>query len=69
MRARHPVTRSYPGTRPVDPVRSAEAPDCWLCSWSFRQAVWSLPDGKTQEGFWELKYINSACLKHVRLAA
>lgn len=69
MKARTLNTRTNPGTRPSEPVRSIEPPDCELCTWAFRQAVWSLPEGQEQAGVWELKYLNAMCFKHARLAA
>ena len=57
------------GTRPPRPVLQDSPPDDWLCIWVYTQAVWSCPDGQEGEGYWELKYVNAACLAHARLAA
>lgn len=61
----NPALRPHPGRRPAVPVRQDSPPDDHLCAWSYRVAVWS---GSEARGFWELKYINSACAEHARLA-
>jgi hypothetical protein len=55
------------GRRPAVPVRQADAPDDWLCTWAYRIAVWTAPCGP--QGVWELKFINAACRQHNHLPA
>jgi hypothetical protein len=59
--------RPAPGRRPAAPVRLDEIPADYLCTWTYRQAVWS--GGPQIKGYWELKFINAACPEHARLAA
>jgi hypothetical protein len=67
MPVSRPQFRPVPGTRPAAPVRCDEIPDDWKCTWTYR--VVSCPAGENGTGFWELKYINAACLEHARLLA
>ena len=57
--------RVPPGTRPADPVRTYAMPDDSLCTWIYR--LTGCEAGENGTGFWELKYINAACLQHARL--
>lgn len=61
-----PIRKSA-GRRPVPPVRQQNPPDDWLCTWSYRIAVWSRPE--REAGVWELKYIHAACHEHALLPA
>lgn len=59
--------RVSPGTRPLAPVRLEQIPDDWMCTWVYRLVR---GDGRqVTGGFWELKYVNAACLRHARLPA
>ncbi len=62
---RYAQLRVYPGTRPLSPVRLDEIPDDWHCTWVYRLVLG--PDRQVTGGFWELKFINAACLRHARL--
>jgi len=59
--------RVYPGTRPLIPVRAEQIPDDWHCTWVYRLVRGD--GGRVTGGFWELKYVNAACLQHYRLPA
>jgi hypothetical protein len=61
-----PALRPAPGKRPLLPVRQDNPPDDWLCTWSYRLAVWS---PGPRDGVWELKFIHAACHAHARLPA
>lgn len=58
------VVRPAAGTRPAEPVRQAEPPSDYLCTWVIVQAVWSIPESEPQQRYWELKFINALCPEH-----
>jgi hypothetical protein len=66
MPAKSQFRKKAPGTRPAAPVRADEIPADWLCTWVYRPPDRDAPGSS---GFWELKYVNAACLAHARLPA
>jgi hypothetical protein len=61
----NPANRKPLGTRPPVPVRQGSPPDDWLCTWSYRKAVWSCANPPPP--VWELKFIHAACPAHAHL--
>ena len=63
--------KPHAGRRPAVPVIQDDPPSDYMCTWSWVQAVWSVPcEGeKTPPGVWKLKYISAMCPEHARLPA